>query len=158
MNTSKTDSREPSRCPHSHRSSGKRQISCTWEHRGTLTRFPQIFRPVRLACRCHNGSPISNQGCFPMANIEVSIKIDMKPTDAGRSPDKMAEQTERGCFRLVLDEAAELDIDALEDGLLRTCYPVLRDALAQHLEQAIKKSPSAAGSTRRRPPPSAACV
>ena len=42
-----------------------------------------------------------------MANIEVSIKIDMKPTDAGRSPDKMAEQTERGCFRLVLDEAAD---------------------------------------------------
>ena len=75
-----------------------------------------------------------------MANIEVSIKIDMKPTDAGRSPDKIAEQTERGCFRLVLDEAAELDIDGLEDGLLRTCYPALRDALAQHLEGAIKKA------------------
>jgi hypothetical protein len=88
-----------------------------------------------------------------MANIEVSVKIDMKPTDAGRSPDKMAE---RGCFRLVLDEAAELDIDTLEDGLLRTCYPALRDALAQHLEQAIKKSPSAAGSMRGSPP-SAAC-
>ena len=91
-----------------------------------------------------------------MANIEVSIKIDMKPTDAGRSPDKMAERTEKGCFRLVLDEAAELDIDALEDGLLRACYPALRDALAQHLEGAIKKSPSAAGSTRRRSPPWAA--
>ena len=80
-----------------------------------------------------------------MANIEVSVRIDMKPTDAERSPDKTAEQTERGCFRLVLDEAAELDIDALEDGLLRTCYPALRAALAaQHLEQAIKKSPSTA--------------
>jgi hypothetical protein len=44
----------------------------------------------------------------------------------------------------------------LEDGLLRTCYPALRDALAQHLEQAIKKSPGAAGSTRRRSPPWAA--
>jgi hypothetical protein len=53
----------------------------------------------------------------------------------------MAEQTEKGCFRLVLDEAAELDIDALEDGLLRACYPALRDALAQHLEGAIKKKP-----------------
>jgi hypothetical protein len=43
----------------------------------------------------------------------------------------------------VLDEAAELDIDALlEDGVLRRCYPALRDALAQHLEGAIKKSPS----------------
>ena len=52
----------------------------------------------------------------------------------------MAEQTERGYFRLVLDEAAELDIDGLEDGMLRTCYPALRDALAQHLEQAIKKA------------------
>ena len=69
---------------------------------------------------------------------------------------KMAEQTERGCFGLVLDEAAELDSDGLEDGLLRTCYPALRDALAQHLEGAIKKSPSVAGSTRGRPPPSAA--
>jgi hypothetical protein len=29
-----------------------------------------------------------------MANIEVSIKIDMKPIDAGRSPDQMVEQTE----------------------------------------------------------------
>jgi hypothetical protein len=92
-----------------------------------------------------------------MANIEVSIKIDIKPTDAERSPDKTAEQTDRGYFRLVLDEAAELAIDALEDGMLRTCYPALRDAVAQHLEQAIKKSPSAAGSTRRRSPPSAAC-
>ncbi len=91
-----------------------------------------------------------------MANIEVSVKIDMNPTDAGRSPDKMAEQSERGYFRLVLDEAAELDIDALEDGVLRRCYPALRDALAQHLERAIKKSPSAAGSTQRRSPPSAA--
>jgi hypothetical protein len=51
-----------------------------------------------------------------MANIEVSIKIDMKTTDAEWSPDKTAEQTERGCFGLVLDEAAELDIDMLEDG------------------------------------------
>jgi hypothetical protein len=93
-----------------------------------------------------------------MANIEVSVKIDMKPADAGRSPDKMAEQIDTGCFRLVLDEAAELDIDALEDGLLRTCYPALRDALAQDLEGAIKKSPSAAGSTRCRSLPSAACV
>jgi hypothetical protein len=92
-----------------------------------------------------------------MANIEVSIKIDIKPADAERSPDKTAEQTDRGYFRLVLDEAAELDIDVLEDGMLRTCYPALRDALAQHLEEAIKKSPSAAGSTRRRSPPSAAC-
>ena len=74
-----------------------------------------------------------------MANIEISIKIDIKPTDAERSVDKTAEQTDTGYFRLVLDEVAELDIDTLEDGLLRTCYPALRDALAQHLEQAIKK-------------------
>jgi hypothetical protein len=98
-----------------------------------------------------------NHGCFPMATIEVSIKIDMKPTDAGRSPDKRAERTERGCFRRVLDEAAELDIDGLEEGLLRTCYPALRAGLGQPLEGAIKRSPSAAGSTRRRPLPSAAC-
>ena len=97
-------------------------------------------------------NPVSFSRQFPK-----SLKIDIKPTEAERSPDKRAEQTDRGYFRLVLDEAAELDIDALEDGMLRTCYPALRDALAQHLEQAIKKSPEAAASRRRRSPTSAAC-
>jgi hypothetical protein len=56
------------------------------------------------------------------------------------SHDFSASVTCRGYFRLVLDEAAELDIDAFEDGLLRRCYPALRDALAQRLERAIKKA------------------
>jgi hypothetical protein len=41
-----------SRCPRSHRSSGKRQINCAWEHRGTLTRFPQIFETIPMSSLC----------------------------------------------------------------------------------------------------------
>jgi hypothetical protein len=37
-------------------------------------------------------------------------------------------------------------MDALEEGLLRTNYSALRDALATHLTQAVKKSLAAAAS------------
>ena len=67
-----------------------------------------------------------------MNNLEVSIKIDIKPTDAPWSADKIVEPTEGGSFRRLRESAAELDIDALEDRLLRRCYPALREALARH--------------------------
>src|SRR5918999_4644295 len=65
MNPSKTDSREPSRCPHSHRSSGKRQTNCTWEHRGTLPRFPQIFETIPKFHRIFSWPVSSNKTIEP---------------------------------------------------------------------------------------------
>lgn len=80
-------------------------------------------------------------------NVEVSIKIEFKsteeqPTASSAAPEKFGE----GCFRLVLPEQQSLDIDALEEGLLRANFPALRDALATHLTQAVKKSLGAAAS------------
>jgi hypothetical protein len=76
-------------------------------------------------------------------NIEVSINIQIKRTDAPPTPaEGEAVQNREGCFHLVLDAEKSLDIDALEDGLLRTSFPALRSALATHLEEEVKKGRS----------------
>src|SRR5712692_10844006 len=50
MRISKTGYQEPSRCPRSQRSSGKRPSRCAWEHPGSLSQFPRIFETI-LAVR-----------------------------------------------------------------------------------------------------------
>ena len=77
------------------------------------------------------------------SNIEVTIRIEMKPTPAPPTyPKAAAEQIGGGHFQIVLEAEKSLDIDALEDGLLRTGFPALREALATHLEREVKKSPT----------------
>ena len=74
------------------------------------------------------------------ANIQISIKVEFKPVDAYPMViGGEATRTGQGQFEIVLDGQRSLDIDALEDGLLRANYPALRDALAIHLEQEVKK-------------------
>jgi len=80
------------------------------------------------------------------SNVEVSIRIEMKPTQSPPThPKAAAEQIGGGHFQIVLEGEKSLDIDALEDGLLRTAFPALREALATHLEEEVKKSPTDAG-------------
>ncbi len=74
-----------------------------------------------------------------MNNIEVSIKININPTDMSICTDQSSAKMDDGHFRLVLDKKAALDIDALEDGLLHATYPAMRDALAHYLEEATRK-------------------
>jgi hypothetical protein len=76
-------------------------------------------------------------------NIEVSIKIEMKRTQAAASGRKAGvRQIGEGHFQIVLDAEKSLNIDALEDGLLGASFPALRDVLATHLEHEVKKSRS----------------
>lgn len=77
-----------------------------------------------------------------MSHYKVSIKIDIEPTEEKLSPEGKAQKVSEGHFQLVLENNEGLDIDGLEQGLLRTNYPALRDALAQHLESEVKKKPS----------------
>jgi hypothetical protein len=76
-------------------------------------------------------------------NLEVSIRIEMNETDSPLSGNAdEVEAISPGQFRLVLDGAKSLDIDALENGLLRTSYPAIRNALATHLADEVKKMPN----------------
>jgi hypothetical protein len=75
------------------------------------------------------------------SNIEVSIKVELKPTDAPPTPlDGEAMQQEEGRFHLILESEKSLDIDALEDGMLRTSFPALRNALSTYLTREGKKN------------------
>jgi len=74
-------------------------------------------------------------------NLEVSIRIEMNETDAPLSVDA-AEAIASGHYRVVIDGAKSLDIDAIENGLLNTSYPAFRNALATHLANEVKKMPN----------------
>jgi hypothetical protein len=86
-----------------------------------------------------------------MKNIEVSIQITIKPTDARVSHDNMATKVDDGHFRLVFDEGIRFDIDALEDRVLHVTYPTLRDALAHALETATLERAMAVGGQKGGP-------
>jgi hypothetical protein len=74
-------------------------------------------------------------------NVEVSIKIEFKPTDAPPSvSEEEPTQIGDGQFQLVIDGKKSLDIDALEQGLLWTTFPALRSALSSHLQREGKKN------------------
>lgn len=74
-------------------------------------------------------------------HVEISIKVELKPSHAQPSgPKARARRIGEGHFQIVLDADKSLDIDALEDSLLQANYPALRDALATHLQQEVKKS------------------
>jgi hypothetical protein len=77
-----------------------------------------------------------------MSHYKVSIKIAIEPTEDKLSPEGQAQKVSDGHFQLVLENTEGLDIDGLEQGLLSTNYPALRDALAQHLESELKKKPA----------------
>lgn len=74
-----------------------------------------------------------------MGDVAVSIKIEITPLDKSQARTGEVERIGDGHFRLVLSDQDPLDIHALEQGLLQTNYPALRDALAQHLEATVKK-------------------
>lgn len=80
-----------------------------------------------------------------MSFVPITIKVDIKPIETELPSTSTPEKAEDGCFRLIVDGKSSMDIDALEDGLLQTNYPALRDALAQYLsleseKEALKKS------------------
>jgi hypothetical protein len=83
----------------------------------------------------------SEEGGNPMSQLEVTIKVDIRSTEAPSSASEEVERLEPGHFRLVLEGAKELDIDGLEQALLQVNYPALRDALSSHLEASAKKKP-----------------
>ena len=72
-------------------------------------------------------------------NIAFRIKIEIIETEAEPSSDRRPHEQADGAFGLVLPEADELNISALDRAALDVSFPALREALSQHLAQAGKK-------------------
>lgn len=83
-----------------------------------------------------------------MRNIIVSINVSLRETEDSVTESNGVERMDDGSFRVILDHQAEFNIDCLENALLQTSYPALRQALSDHFEQASKKKPGKKSAVR----------
>jgi len=72
-------------------------------------------------------------------NIAFRIKVEIIETEAEPSSNRRPHEQADGAFSLVLPQADELNISALDRAALDVSFPALREALSQHLAQAGKK-------------------
>ena len=70
-------------------------------------------------------------------NIALRIKVEFVETEEEPSSDRCPQEQVEGSFSLVLPEADELNISALD-----VSFPVLREALSRYLAEAGKKTPT----------------
>lgn len=76
-------------------------------------------------------------------NYKIKVKVEIVESEQEAADDLI--QTEAGQFELVISEAQAISIDACEQALLRTNYPAIRAAIAQHLTELSKKTVSTPG-------------
>jgi hypothetical protein len=72
-------------------------------------------------------------------NLKLRIKVEFVETEADPSADRHPEEQADGSFSLVLPQADELNISALDRAALDVSFPALREALSRHLAEAGKK-------------------
>ncbi|MCP4243269.1 MAG: hypothetical protein GY772_22155 [bacterium] len=73
----------------------------------------------------------------------MRIKVEFEETEAEPSEERSPEEQRDGSFSLVLPQADELNISALDRAALDVSFPALREALSRHLAEAGKKNSSA---------------
>lgn len=67
--------------------------------------------------------------------IKVNIEIVESKDSLGNNPKK----TKDGCFNITISEADAINIDKIENALLKTNYEAIRDAISRHLQKLSKK-------------------
>ena len=72
-------------------------------------------------------------------NYKIKVHVEIVESEEEIQEEPL--ETSPGQFELVLDEDQALSIDDCEQALLRTNYPAVRAALAQHLTAMSKKKP-----------------
>ena len=82
-------------------------------------------------------------------NIAFRIKVEIVETEVEPSSGRCPQEQADGTFSLVLPEADELNISALDRAALEVSFPALREALSRHLAQAGKKNSKAQWSNYR---------
>jgi len=73
-------------------------------------------------------------------NIAFRIKVEIVETALEPSSDCSPQEEADGSFRLVLPEADELNISALDRAALDVSFPARREALSRYLTEAGKKT------------------
>jgi len=73
--------------------------------------------------------------------IRTHIVIEEVDGEDARQTDEVLQQADSS-FEMMLSDADATSIDKSEQAILRTCWPAMRDALAQHLTAVSKKKPN----------------
>ena len=73
-------------------------------------------------------------------NLRLRIKVEFEETEAEPSAERSPDEQRDGSFSLVLPEADELNLSALDRAALDVSFPALRETLSRHLAQAGKKN------------------
>ena len=71
-------------------------------------------------------------------NYKIKVKVEIVESDQEAAVD--LSQTEDGEFELVISAEQAVSIDECEQALLRTNYPAIRAAIANHLTELSKKN------------------
>ena len=74
-----------------------------------------------------------------MTSYKLQIQMKMIPCD--ESPTREPVKAPDGSVAIILSENDAMNIDACEQALLQTTYPMLRETLATHLGDVSKKKP-----------------
>jgi hypothetical protein len=82
-----------------------------------------------------------------MNGYTMRIHVEMIPCDA--APTQIPVKADDGSVSMVLSETDAMSIDACEQALLQTTYPILRETLATHLSEIAKKKPARTKLKRR---------
>ncbi len=72
-------------------------------------------------------------------NIALRIKVEFIETEVKPTSDRCPQEQADSAFSLVLPEADELNISALDRTVLDVSLPALREALSRHLRGPAKK-------------------
>ncbi len=75
-------------------------------------------------------------------NIAFRIKVEIVETEVEPSSDRCPQEHADGAFSVVLPEADELNLSALDRAALDVSLPALREAVSRHLTEAGKKNSS----------------
>jgi hypothetical protein len=86
-----------------------------------------------------SSSGIRRSKWFLRKSCAFRIKIEIVETEVEPSSDRCPHEQVDGAFSLVLPEADELNLSALDRAALEVSFPALREALSRHLAQAGKK-------------------
>ena len=73
-------------------------------------------------------------------SIAFRIKVEIVETEMEPSSDRCPDEQVDGAFSVVLPEADELNISALDRAALDVSFPALREALSRYLAQAGEKN------------------
>lgn len=77
-----------------------------------------------------------------MSQYKMRIHVEMIPCN--EAPTAKPVKANDGSVSMILSETEAMSLDACEQALLQTTYPILRETLATHFSELAKKKPASA--------------